>query len=76
MNNSKKFKTKLITIKIAYIIFAAIVIYIFTRYIYVGILPFFDKTILAAIYITIVGLILIILIYYLLSNKLSKKQKK
>ena len=41
MNNSKKFKTKLITSKIAYIIFAAIVIYIFTRYIYVGILSFF-----------------------------------
>ena len=77
MNNSKKFKSKLITSKIAYIVFTAIFIYIFTKYIFVNILPFFDKIILIPIYITIIILTLIILIYYLIkNNKFSKKQKE
>ena len=76
MINSEKFKSKLKTSKIAYIAFAIIVIYIFTKYVFKNLLPFFFFFILIPIYITIIVFILIILIYCLINNNRFSKEEK
>ena len=77
MINSRKFKLKLKTSKIAYIVFTIIAIYIFTKYVFKNLFPFFDKNILTLVYIIIVVLVLIIMLYFLrINNKFSREEKK
>ena len=74
--NSNNFKSKITKCKIAYIILAAIIIFIITKYVFAEVLPHFDKMIVMPIYITIVALILIILVYCLINNNRFTSEEK
>ena len=77
IKNSQKFKLKLLISKISYVLLSALIIYIFTRYIIIKLLPFFDKWLVFSIYAFIVLSTLIILIYTIFNyNKFSKTQKE
>lgn len=77
MKNSQKFKTKLIISKISHVLLTILLIYVFTKNIMMDLVPFFSKAIIIAIYTFIVGSILIILVYCLITkNRFSKEEKQ
>ena len=76
MKNSEKFKQKLIITKISYALLAIVLIYIITNYIFLKLLPFFDKIVIIPIYIVLIILILVCLLYYLITNNNFSKVEK
>lgn len=77
MKHSQKFKLKLLISKISYVFLSALIIYIFTRYIIIELLPFFNKWVVLSTYAFIILSILIILIYSIIKiNNFSKMEKE
>ena len=77
MKNSDKFKIKLNIARIVCLLITALLIYIFTCYIIVGLIPFFDKLIIFIIYFLIVLSILTCSFYYIINlNRIDATEMK
>ena len=77
MNNSDKVKIKLNIARIVCLLITALLIYIFTCYIIVGLIPFFDKLIIFIIYFFIVLSILTCSFYYIINlNRIDATEMK
>jgi hypothetical protein len=76
MNNSDKFKSKLITTKIAYVVMALIVAYVLKKVIYLGLKSLIDERIILPIYVVLVIFVVIIMVYYLLKNNSFSEEEK